>query len=332
MACQVTKFTGRSVVLEFAIGCADELPQENDWRRFGSLRTKEFSITWDTADATDADSVGALRENLATFQTMTISGDGTVKAGGAGAQNLIDLAKHVIRPDATGGQPVAWLRMTFPDLTFIAYMLISSLNRSAPYDDVVTYSFEATATASDFGLIIEDTPDPNAPDPATISVLPATMALVVGDTEQATAAVTPAGAPQAVRWKSSDVNVATVNQLTGLVEAVGVGTASVIAYSPVKPSVESTPIAVTVTPQVQSIDVTPADVSIEVADTEQLIVDVLPAGADQTVAFESDSPSVATVDNTGLVTGVSAGSAIITITSASNPAVSVGVGVEVTEP
>lgn len=157
MACKKLKFPGRDVVLEYYIGCGDALPAENDWRRFGSLRTKEFTVEWDTIDATDSDSVGALRENLASFQTLTISGDGTVKSSGAGAQNLIDLTKHVMKPDATGGQPVVWMRMTFPDLTFTAFMLISNLSRSAPYDDVTTYSFEASATASDFGLIVEDT-------------------------------------------------------------------------------------------------------------------------------------------------------------------------------
>src|SRR5690606_16413614 len=121
-----------------------------DWKRFGSMRTKEFTLEWDTTDATADDSVGALRENLATFQSLTISGDGTAKASGAGAQNLIDLTKHVANPLATSGQPVAWLRMTFPDLTFTAFMLVSSMSRSAPFDDVVTYSFEASATASDF--------------------------------------------------------------------------------------------------------------------------------------------------------------------------------------
>jgi predicted secreted protein len=161
MACEKQKFVGRDVVLEYFIGCGDTLPLPTEWKRFGSLRTKEFSIEWDTVDATDSDSIGALRENLATFQSMTISGDGTVKASGAGAQNLIDLTKHIINPVATSGQPVAWLRMTFPDLTFTAYMLLSTISRSAPFDDIVTYSFEASATSSDFGLMVEDTPNPD---------------------------------------------------------------------------------------------------------------------------------------------------------------------------
>lgn len=158
MACQVSKYVGRTVVLEYAIGCADELPDEGDWKGFGALRAKEFNLTWDTVDATADDSIGSLRENLTTFQSLTISGDGVCKASGAGGENLIELTKHCANPTATGGQPTVWLRMTFPDITFTAFMVLTTMSRSAPHDDVVTYSMEAQATASDVGLVVEDTP------------------------------------------------------------------------------------------------------------------------------------------------------------------------------
>lgn len=157
MPCNKTKYIGRDVVLEYSIGCGDALPTEEDWKLIGSLRTKEFNLSWDTTDATDSDSIGALRESLATFQSLTISGDGTCKASGVNSENLIEITKHVANPTATDGQPNAWMRMTFPDLTFTSYMLFSTLSRSAPYDDVTTYSLESTATASDFGLIVDDT-------------------------------------------------------------------------------------------------------------------------------------------------------------------------------
>jgi predicted secreted protein len=244
MACKKLKFPGKDVVLEYVIGCPETLPTEGEWKRFGSLRTKEFEISWDTTDATDADSVGSLRENLATFQTMSISGDGTVKASGAGAANLIELTKHVITPAATGGQPAIWLRMTFPDLTFTAYMLVSTLSRSAPYDDITTFSFEASATASDFGLIVEDTPDPDADAVTGIAAYPETMSLAVGGTAQAVAAIAPTTAPQGVQWISSDPLVATVTQ-GGVVTGIAVGTATITARSSADALITDT-IAVTV--------------------------------------------------------------------------------------
>lgn len=157
MACNKNKYIGRDVVLEYVIACGDAVPAEEDWKRFGSLRTKEFSLTWDTTDATDSDSIGALRENLATFQTLSISGDGTCKTSGKAGANLIEITKHVANPVATDGQPIVWMRMTFPDLTFTALMLMSTMSRSSAFDDVGTYSMEASATASESGLIVEDT-------------------------------------------------------------------------------------------------------------------------------------------------------------------------------
>lgn len=158
MACLKKKYTGRDVVLEYSIGCGDELPVEADWKRLGSMRTKEFNLEWESADATADDTIGSLRENIATFQSLGITGDGTLTNSGVSADNLKEITKHFVNPIATVGEPNAWFRMTFPDLTFVAYMMMSNMSRSAPYDDVATYSFEASSTASDFGLIVTDTP------------------------------------------------------------------------------------------------------------------------------------------------------------------------------
>lgn len=225
MACETEKYVGRDVVLEYSIGCGDALPDEADWKIFGSLRTKEFSLSWDTTDTTDSDSIGSLRENLATFQNLTISGDGLAKA--SGANNLVELTKHVAKPTATNGQPVVWMRMTFPDLTFTAFMLMSNLSRSAPYDDVTTYTLEAMATGSDFGLIVEDTPAAVT----SIVVAPTTASISTPDgTVQLTATAVPAGAEQGVTWTSSAPLIATVSA-TGLVTAVADGTATITATS-----------------------------------------------------------------------------------------------------
>lgn len=244
MPCNKIKYVGRDVVLEYAIGCGDTLPATGDWKVFGSLRTKEFNLSWDTTDGTDADSVGALRENLATFQSLSISGDGVCKASGAGAQNLIDLTKHVANPVATDGQPKAWLRMTFPDLTFTALMLISNMSRSAPYDNVVTYSMESSATASDFGLIVEDTPDADAADVVSVTAYPDTLTMAANDTRQLAVAVEPTDAPQGITYESDDVNVATVTQ-NGVVTAIATGSAVITIKSTSNTAITDT-VAVTV--------------------------------------------------------------------------------------
>ncbi|WP_085703927.1 phage tail tube protein [Pseudomonas sp. B15(2017)] len=69
---------------------------------------------------------------------------------------------------------------------------------------------------------------------------------------------------------------------------------------------------------VASVSVAPTTASIAVAATRQLTASALPAEAAQNVTWTSSAPSVATVSSSGLVTGVSAGSATITATSVSD--------------
>ncbi|MDG9811121.1 phage tail tube protein [Pseudomonas juntendi] len=70
---------------------------------------------------------------------------------------------------------------------------------------------------------------------------------------------------------------------------------------------------------VASVSVTPATASIAVSATRQLTASALPSGASQDVTWSSSAPSIATVNASGLVAGVAAGSAVITATSVSDP-------------
>lgn len=232
--CSNPKYVGKVVTLEYAFGCGDTLPTAGDWKRVGAMRTKEWTLEWDTIDATADDSVGGVRENLASFQTAGVSGDGVCRASGAGSEDLIALTKYVAQP--AGGQPTVWLRMTFPDITVVFYGLVTTMSRSMPYDDVVTYSFEASATASDFGVIITDTPQPVAPTGVTIDGL---TTIAEGATITLTATVAPAGAAQTVTWTSSAAGTATVSS-SGVVTGVAAGTATITATSTVDPSKSAT--------------------------------------------------------------------------------------------
>lgn len=243
MACNQIKYVGKDVIMEFAIACPDEMPLEADWKRLGAMRAKEVGIEWETADATADSSVGALRENIATFQSLTISGDGVLEASGVDADNMKLLQKHVINPVETSNQPFVWLRTTFPDLTFTAAMLMTTFSRTAPYDDMATYSMEASATASPFGLIVEDTPEPVAP--TGVTVLPTTASIAEGATQQLTPTVAPSGAPQNVTYTSSAPSIATVNS-TGLVTGVSEGEATITVRSVVDTSKTATSV-ITVT-------------------------------------------------------------------------------------
>lgn len=248
MACELPSYVGRDVTMEYALACGDvdPRPPEFVWTRFGAMRTKEFTMNWDTADTTADDSVGGLRGNLATFKTFEVTGDGVarLREKGGGPSGFVTLSKHFANPgEEYSNQPVVWIRMTFPDLTFIAYMLMSELSRSAPYDDVVTFSFSAMATDSDFGLIVEDTPNP-AVSPTAVTVTPETAALTVGQTRQLSRSFTPSNANPGGTWSSSAPAIASVSS-TGLVTALDEGTAT-ITFTSTKDNTKSDSCAVTV--------------------------------------------------------------------------------------
>ena len=67
---------------------------------------------------------------------------------------------------------------------------------------------------------------------------------------------------------------------------------------------------------VMGVTVDPETASIAIGGTKQMTASVVPAGADdQTVIWSSSEPGVASVDDTGLVSGVSEGTAVITVTT-----------------
>jgi hypothetical protein len=165
----------------------------------------------------------------------------------------------------------------------------------------------------------EITPPPPPPSPVVtqIAVTPSSASVVVGGT--VTLAAQPkdasgnAVAGQTVTWTSADQSKAAVTQ-AGVVTGVAVGTATITAAV----GTVSTPVTITVNPvPVAIVDVT-GPTSVEAGQAITLTATPKDANGNalsgRTVAWSSDSPN-ATVTQTGVVTGVAAGTANITATS-----------------
>jgi len=162
-----------------------------------------------------------------------------------------------------------------------------------------------------------DPPDP--PDVALVELAPTTVNLSVGQTSQLTATTRAADGTaltgRSVAWATGDAGIATVGE-TGLVTAVGAGEVQVTATSEGKAGAAA--ITVSVEP-VATVQVTPSPASVAVGQTGQLVALTKSAGgADLTgrpVAWATADPAVATVNETGIVTGVAVGDVDITATS-----------------
>lgn len=118
-----------------------------------------------------------------------------------------------------------------------------------------------------------------------------------------------------VTWNSSDNTVAIVSS-TGHVVSEGIGSATITATS--EGQVGSATVVVIAVP-VASVTVSPASKTMNVGDTATFSATTKDAQGHvltgRVITWSSDNTAVATVDSTGLVTAVGAGSANITATS-----------------
>ncbi|MEO7965337.1 MAG: Ig-like domain-containing protein [Gemmatimonadaceae bacterium] len=166
---------------------------------------------------------------------------------------------------------------------------------------------------------------------ASISVTPATATVAEGATTTLTATSKDAQGNalpgRAVTWSSSAPTIATVSP-NGVVTAVAVGTATITATGSAPSGGGSAPAGssdITVTPApVLSIKISPSAPTITVGGTVALtaslfgVVPNVPLPTiGRTITWSSSNVAIATVSPTGIVTGVAAGNATITVSALS---------------
>lgn len=149
-----------------------------------------------------------------------------------------------------------------------------------------------------------------------ISVSPTTAALNPGGTTQLAATVSPSNATnRSYSWSSNNTGVATVNA-SGLITAVANGTATITATT--ADGGHKATCTVTVATPTSGVSLVPTTATIIKGMTQQLTATVAPASAsNKSVTWTSSNNNVATVSASGLVTGVTDGTATITATTAS---------------
>ena len=145
----------------------------------------------------------------------------------------------------------------------------------------------------------------------------AELTLTEGEAETLTATVKPDNADnRKVTWSSDKTEVATVDG-DGRVTAVKAGEAvvTVTTEDGGKTATCKVTVKAKVVP-VTGVEVNPWAVTLSVSGTSKLSYTIRPADAtNQNVKWESESPSVATVDSEGNVQGVAAGTAKICVTT-----------------
>ncbi|OOB79182.1 MAG: hypothetical protein BEN18_04600 [Epulopiscium sp. Nuni2H_MBin001] len=151
--------------------------------------------------------------------------------------------------------------------------------------------------------------------PVDLVSLQSSLTLDVGDEYTLTAGVYPANATnQAINWTSSDSSLVSVSS-AGVLTAHGAGDGVVItATSASNPDVSSTCTVTVNTVEPADITLNRTADTINIGGTVQLSAVISPSNAtNQAVVWSSSDSLVAAVDENGLVTGLSEGTAIITV-------------------
>jgi uncharacterized protein YjdB len=157
------------------------------------------------------------------------------------------------------------------------------------------------------------------PKPAVLSVTLTSppAALIAGTTAQLNAVVNvTGGAVTDLTWTTSNSAAATVSP-SGLVTAVAAGSAIITATSVADPTKSAAAtIRIDATAIVLNVTIGPATLSLTVGATGQLDATVTVGNnASQAVVWSTSNAAAATVDQTGKVTAVAAGSATIRATA-----------------
>ncbi len=153
-----------------------------------------------------------------------------------------------------------------------------------------------------------------------VSLKPYYAAIRVGESHTFVATIEPTNATnKKVTWSSSNTEVATVDA-NGNVMGLSSGNATIkVTTEDGKHTATS---AVYVYVPVTGLTLQPEERTIVVGDNFTLVPIITPSNAtDKNVSWTSSNTAVATVDDDGIVTGVSVGNAVITATSSENSSI-----------
>ncbi|MDA3133568.1 hypothetical protein EGT71_09220 [Atlantibacter subterranea] len=241
MTCESGAFTGRDVVVYFAIGCPEVQPTLSQYKRLGMMRGKTTGVEWETADATADQSAAYTQENLVTYKNVSFSGDGVSRKEAIYGQK--EMKRHVYNPPGeTSNQPYVWLKIISPfDITEGPF-LVTSWQDESPHDDVATWSIEASSAGlvdvRDVGAVINITSQPQNRTITTGSTLTLTTAATVTD-----------GSVLTYQWKKNgtDISGATAATYTKASAVAGdAGSYTCQVSSPTAGTVTTSPATVVV--------------------------------------------------------------------------------------
>ncbi len=159
--------------------------------------------------------------------------------------------------------------------------------------------------------------------PTAIGIEKESSEMTVGQTIQLQAAMEPEDSVKTVTWYSTDNTIASVAS-DGKVTALKSGRVYIVVTSTVSPDIQASCELIITQPPTDLTLTIPSSATgyLDVGKFLQLSAAIVPSNADDTgIIWSSNNTSVATVDNTGKISGVSSGTATITATARGNSSI-----------
>jgi len=304
------------------------------------------AISIDNGPETFVDLYAAARQNyVSVYNSILTDGNHTIKIRVTGTKNASGTGTYVVLDymKVYAGGAVAVTGVTVSPATVSlapgsTYQLSAAVSPSTATNKNVTWSSSntafatvnatglVTAVAAGTATITVKSVDGNKISssvvtiaaPVTqvtgVAVAPATLSVAIGSTSQLTATCSPSTATNKnVTWTSSNNSIATVSS-AGIVTGVTTGNVAITATTTDGAKTSSANVAVVV--PVSGVSLNPTNVSLNIGGTATLQAVVSPANAtNKNVQWNSSNTTIATVSN-GIITAASAGTAIITVTTA----------------
>ncbi len=206
------------------------------------------------------------------------------------------------------------------------YLAGSNVTAGSEYsssdETVLTIESDGTYTAVAVGTAAITVSHPDGAKATVIITVNGTESIIisgydqlmeVGSTGRLTATTTPQGI--AVTWSSSNPGVISVDS-QGNIRAVATGIAVITATAVDGSGMTGTCIIQVDSVKVESVELNRSTLTLTIGGTQTLTATVSPDdAANKTVVWSSSNPLVASVSNAGVVTAVSVGTAVITVTT-----------------
>ena len=226
---------------------------------------------------------------------------------GAGSMTQVSA---IIKPEKATNRELVWMSSDPSIATVDDKGIVKGLKSGTVTITAKTKDGKVVAKTT---ITIKTSPTPTPMQIESLSFAQSSVSVKKGNTLGLTVTVEPIElSNKKLTWKSSNTEIVTVDE-NGVITGVNLGTATITVTSSNGKKATCTVEVVTNTIPVESIELTPSSATINVGDTIQITATINPSNAtDHELVWTSSNSSVVTVDNNGVITGKSAGTATIT--------------------